>query len=445
MKKVKGKLPKRKIKLFWYGDICSKTGFAHVSESVLTRLQATGDYDISVLGLNYRGDYSPLQRMFKIWPVSDNDLWGQGKFPALLRQEEPDVVLTLNDIDCLNWFVKARMQGMLNHRWIWYAPLDSWPNHPNALKAMMFCDRFITFTRWGQDKLQKQVPNSNIDVVPHGCNTKTFYKITNKDILEELKVKKQNMCQNKEPYLVGFVGRNQYRKEIPRLLEAFKKFKKKVPNAYLYLHCCPIDNAPGYPLPQILEYMGLADSVIFPKLPNGKFIAPGQGVPPEELNEIYNMFDQFVLPSNAGGWELPLTEAMAVECPVVTTNFAAMSEVGGNNRSFLTDIITEYCFVGTNLGRKGIVDIDKLANNMLAIHEDQIFNDSEKCKEKIKNGKEFVKKCNWDYVASEFDRIIKEEYQKPIEEEITRHHKVWKPGHLLTLDERRSKYEKEKW
>jgi glycosyltransferase involved in cell wall biosynthesis len=430
-RKIKGVLPKKKIKLLWYGDIATHTGFGRVTEEVLKHLDNTNDYDISVLGLNYRGDYHELQRKYKIWPVQDNDLWGQHKMMPLIKKEiKPDIVLTLNDVDCLNWYKDQRMKHIDNTRWIWYAPLDSAPNHPVALDCIRHCDRFITFTKWGKSMIEQQIPNSKVDVIPHGADTETFHKVNQPDSILSLK---RQIFKHNNPYVVGFVGRNQYRKEIPRLLEAFKKFAENKENAFLYLHTCMIDNAPGYPLPQLIDHLGLADRVRFPSLEDGTPMSPGRGVTSETLNMYYNIMDVMALPSNAGGWELPLSEAMAAETPIITTNYAAMGEVASEGRAILVEPITTYWYVGTNLGKKGIIDIDGLAAALEAMYQDK-NNGSKLAKEMIKKGKTFVNKYNWKYVAKEFDRVIKEEYSVPYHEKINNYSssKKVKAGEIFT-------------
>ena len=50
-----------KPKLLWIGDIVAKTGFARVTENVLPFIK--DDFDITVLGNNWWGDPSPLQKI----------------------------------------------------------------------------------------------------------------------------------------------------------------------------------------------------------------------------------------------------------------------------------------------------------------------------------------------------------------------------------------------
>lgn len=424
---VDSKIKKNKIKLLWMGDIATQTGFGKVTEEILDRLDKTGLYDICVLGLNYRGDYTELQRRYKIFPVSDSDLFGQGKAMPLIKTIfKPDVIIALNDIDCLIWLMEQRVNAIDKSRIIQYGPLDSHPNHPKALEALMQLDRFITFTEYGRNALRNQIPNMPVDVVPHGINLDHFKKLDPALIKE----KKQQLFRNvKDPYVVGCVGRNQYRKEFPRLLEAFKLFAADKPNAVLFLHTSPRDNAPGFPLPELISVLGLEGKVFFPQMPGGGPIMPGHGVSIEELNMYYNMMDVMVLPSNAGGWELPLQESNQAGTPVISTNFAAMKEVCQNGRGLLTDVITEYWFVGTNLGKKGLVDINKLAQNIQFIYDDQTKNGGIISSEMVKRAQAFGQKYNWDWVGAEFHRIIQEEYSQSYKDAILDKNsgKKWQP------------------
>jgi hypothetical protein len=58
-----------KPKLLWCGDIVAMTGFARVTENVLSRLQE--QYEIVVLSHNWWGDPTPLQSKYKMYPSSN--------------------------------------------------------------------------------------------------------------------------------------------------------------------------------------------------------------------------------------------------------------------------------------------------------------------------------------------------------------------------------------
>lgn len=50
-------------------------------------------------------------------------------------------------------------------------------------------------------------------------------------------------------------------------------------------------------------------------------------VPQTALPHLYLAADAFVLPSRGEGWGRPHTEAMAMELPVITTNWSGPTEV----------------------------------------------------------------------------------------------------------------------
>ena len=53
-------------------------------------------------------------------------------------------------------------------------------------------------------------------------------------------------------------------------------------------------------------------------------------VPDEELSLFYRAADVFVYPSLYEGFGLPVLEAMAAGCPVVTSNASSLKEVAGD-------------------------------------------------------------------------------------------------------------------
>jgi len=53
-------------------------------------------------------------------------------------------------------------------------------------------------------------------------------------------------------------------------------------------------------------------------------------VPDEELTVLYNLVDFFVFPSFYEGFGLPILEAQACGCPVITSNISSMPEVAGD-------------------------------------------------------------------------------------------------------------------
>ena len=68
----------------------------------------------------------------------------------------------------------------------------------------------------------------------------------------------------------------------------------------------------------LIDELGLREKVVFPGY-----------IPDEELPAFYNLADAFVFPSLYEGFGIPVLEAMACGCPVITSNTGCSPEVAG--------------------------------------------------------------------------------------------------------------------
>ncbi len=76
---------------------------------------------------------------------------------------------------------------------------------------------------------------------------------------------------------------------------------------------------------KLIDELGLRDHIIFTNF-----------IPDEDIPAIYNLADVFVFPSLYEGFGMPVLEAMACACPVVTTKTGSSPEVAGG-AAVLTD------------------------------------------------------------------------------------------------------------
>lgn len=119
------------------------------------------------------------------------------------------------------------------------------------------------------------------------------------------------------PYVLT-VGIIQPRKNFPRLLEGFAKFKENRQSP----HKLVIVGKYGWKESSIerrAHELGLGDDVVLTGY-----------VPYEDLPALYNAADVFVYPSVYEGFGLPPLEAMACGTPVITGNQASLPEVVGD-------------------------------------------------------------------------------------------------------------------
>jgi glycosyltransferase involved in cell wall biosynthesis len=116
-----------------------------------------------------------------------------------------------------------------------------------------------------------------------------------------------------------YVGSENPRKNLPRLVRAFGSVHEELPEARLIKIGSPEYLPQAEHLRRQVQRMGLADFVLF-----------YEHVPDDDLALFYNLADLFVFPSLYEGFGLPPLEAMACGTPVVCSNAASLPEVAGD-------------------------------------------------------------------------------------------------------------------
>lgn len=112
---------------------------------------------------------------------------------------------------------------------------------------------------------------------------------------------------------------------------AFKEFKKKVPNSILYLHMACQDVGGDIVKMAKMLRMKEGEDIIFTE----NDFTPGQGVPVEILNKIYNASDLIVSTATGEGWGLSSIEAMAAKRPCLFPDHTTLSEIFADGRGKL--------------------------------------------------------------------------------------------------------------
>jgi glycosyltransferase involved in cell wall biosynthesis len=119
-----------------------------------------------------------------------------------------------------------------------------------------------------------------------------------------------------QPFILH-VGELQPRKNMPRLVQAFKQIKLRgLPHRLVFV------GRKGWMYGELfktLQELDIADQVIFPGY-----------VPESDLPFLYNAADLSVYPSLYEGFGLPVLEALACGTPVVTSNVSSMPEIIGD-------------------------------------------------------------------------------------------------------------------
>lgn len=170
-----------------------------------------------------------------------------------------------------------------------------------------------------------------------------FEKATNSPSVEK--------SQKSDPYFL-YVGTIQPRINLKFLISAFAKFVKKYPSYRLI-----IAGKKGWLSDDVEPYvasLNLEGSVSFPGY-----------VSQEQKDELYANARAFILPSLYEGFGIPLLEAMANKCPVLSSYKSSLPEVGGEACLYFdpqaeTDLVEKMELIATdetlrkNLIQKGV-------------------------------------------------------------------------------------------
>ena len=195
-----------------------------------------------------------------------------------------------------------------------------------------------------------------IEVIHHGYNVRP---LRSNKIVRPLR---SNIC----PFIL-FIGRLEVKKNIQGLIKAFNLLKKK----YQIPHKLILVGPRGY---------GYENSKFKNDVIEKGYISQ------EEKSQLLEKADLFVLPSFYEGFGMPILEAQAVGCPVITSNVSSMPEVAGQGALLIKP-----------------KNIEGIAEAMYKVISDKEFK-----KDLVTKGYENIKKFSWQKCAQETLKILEE-------------------------------------
>lgn len=224
------------------------------------------------------------------------------------------LLLTLLDVWVLAHPVIAKMNAA---SWV---PVDHNPVAPDVAKYFRESAAIpIAMSKFGQKELEEFDPL----YVPHGIDTEAFKPRDKADVRAELGIPK-------DAFLVGMVAANKgrpSRKGFQQAFEAFRAFREKHDDAYLYLHSTVGGEwAQGEELGQLIGSLQIpAEAVLIANQYRLQFAPPTA----QMMSKLYSSFDVFLNPAMGEGFGIPIMEAQACGIPAIVTDFSAMKEVCG--------------------------------------------------------------------------------------------------------------------
>ena len=388
----------KKPKVLWCGDIVAMTGFARVTENVITRLD--DNFEIVVLGNNWWGDPAELQQRFRMYPSSNRyqtEPFGVERIREIVEREQPDIVFTINDM----WIINNQYNQIKDlhqekkFKFVGYAPMDSY-NWLGALnETANDWDAVISYTEFGAYEFVNGGIQKPIAVIPHGVTPGQFYPKSKAEARKRLGLAD-------DIFIVFNGNRNQFRKRIDLTISAFAKFAKDKPDAQLYLHMGLKDQ--GWDIMPVfgreMQKQGLD--------PNGRIIMTANTAGPpnvdvEMLNDIYNAVDVGVNTCKGEGWGLVNFEHAACRVAQVVPNHTSCKEIFDGYGKLIE---CNHIDVDVNMAREmPCPSDDHLAEILAELYEnrDELDRVAEACYQRATDNQ-----FGWDTVASQFGGIFED-------------------------------------
>lgn len=333
------------MKILYHGDspTCS-TGFGNVSRHLLGGLHEKG-YEITVIGINDMGGWKdPAQFPYRIYPaIYDDykDLFGVKRLIATLAGTDPEIkdkfdVLVLNYDFFLLQEIKLDQYTIFQYlkeiipksgikKTILYTPIDNPLITKEWLDVLRFFNVLVVPSTYGKNVVTAKDPalGKETKVIPYGLDIGEFYPLPDDDKgVAELK----KMFHAEKKFIVGYVGRNQWRKDIYRVMKVFAKFHAQFPQSFLYIHAHPTSTMhDGGNLFQMGENLGLHLGLDY-ATPQPNF-SENKGFDVTDMNKLYNMMDVFLSASTGEGFGLPMVEAQLAGVPVVAPDNTTVPEL----------------------------------------------------------------------------------------------------------------------
>jgi len=375
-------------------------------------------YQDERVALNVEGEKRTVTQHANMPRGKDKWDFGTRSLPRWLDQLEPDVLLSINDIQmvqhipnilCPNSIrlqvmdlpakkfvsdgaLEMQLMGEMQKfrekfprqtKWIQYAPQDGDPPMGQWNNIYSMSDQVVAMSEYGK-WVFKNWFNMDVPRIWHGVDTAVF---TNKE--------KPKQFQDK--FVVGNFNRNQPRKQPVRQIIAFAQFAKDKPDVLLHMQMDWNDQF-GWPI----QYFGGLYGVL------NKMIPPQPvGMPREQVANVYNAWDLNVTPTGGEGFGLTHIEGFACGLPSIATDYTTTKELvidgqPGPRGTAVKCKDLHWQKMDVAAVRRSLIDIDDLTNAF-----NKYYYARDLMKEHGKNGETWVKKnTTWRIIGDQWIDLV---------------------------------------
>jgi len=314
-------LTTKKLHLNWHSNApWSPTGYGNQTKLFIPRIKKLG-YEVSITAFYGLQGAMIDSGGVRIYPVGKHP-YGQDIIGASAQMDGANAIITLMDA----WVIMPENIPSTIGWFPWY-PVDCEPMPADVLKKVRRARKGIVMSKFG--KRMAEQAGLETFYVPHGVDTNVFKPVDKA---------RERLQWPKDKFIVGMVAANKGlppRKSFFEQITAFAAFHKLQPDTMLYLHTD--DGARGGELANLVSYckaMGLKTDYQKngPVCEDTDVLFADQytqliGLPDAYMVDVYNALDVLMLCSMGEGFGIPLIEAQACGCPVITGDWTAMGEL----------------------------------------------------------------------------------------------------------------------
>lgn len=312
------------------------TGYANQAKLLADYLHRQG-HEVHYFANGYTG--STLKKAILTDGTEFNyTIHGQGQQPyfadkmtPLIKELNIDAFIILLDTFMLHgdpknpangWFLKIDTTPATTFFWF---PSDGGAGLPHGCETILRkIDNPVAMAEYGQKQV-KDYYDLQAHFIPHGTEPNRFKKLPD----EERAQIRAKWGIPQDAFVVGTIARNQGRKMLDRTLKTIKEVGDRIPNLLLFLHLDINDPAQAFNMVNVIQRYNLENKV------RTSGMSALKGFDWEQMNELYNLFDVFLLTTSGEGFGVPIIEAMSAEIPVLATDYTTTPELVFNNQSGL--------------------------------------------------------------------------------------------------------------
>lgn len=382
-------MPSRKKILIVTDSPILPTGLAETTRLVFSNLQAKypDQYELHQLGLFQC--YAVTNPQWPVYPtmtVKDRqgkldfvpeDKYGQKTFFRLLAKIQPDIVFAFGDPQTVLYLCQPPKQR--RYKLILYVNFDGLPMPPDYGRIFANADQIFTKSEFSMEVVARCLKSVGRDKLGYRYSPADVERFAPAPDAIRAEMRRDLLPPfiPQDAFLLGWVGRNQWRKQNWVLYKVLHYLRtggylvcqncgrvslfdwdparqqhlnqeqlvlesrpgysydtcihcgatsveqaRPLTDVFLWCHC-PEDGEQGWPLRRLEEQFGLSRE-------RDLFYTPGHGLKsalaPDDVPMLYRIWDCLLYLSGGEGFGLPAWEAMCSALPVVYTNYSAHGE-----------------------------------------------------------------------------------------------------------------------